>query len=278
MNSCIYTGILEHTRHAPVRHSFRYRTAYFYLDLDELPVLQQRFWLFDVHRPAVFSFREADHLDGHGPLKERLLAFLDCLGVDVTPVARVTLLTHVRQWGYVFNPVSFFYCFTANGRLLCIVAEVNNTFGERYHYVLQHAPGSPSDAPWHFHAEKAMHVSPFTHRSSANYEFRFRPPDQVLTIAIRELERGRPVIDAAVWAYRKPLCDRQLLALALRHPWLTAKVTTAIHWQAFRLYWKRVPFFHQPPPSSAQSAQHAVWVRLAHNRKDYTLSGPKDRP
>lgn len=263
MNSALYLGYVQHLRHGAQRHLFRYRTAYFYLDLAEIQQLNETLRLFGVDRYRLFSLWERDHLDGRGPLRQRLLAFLEKNALDPRLVSQCCLLTHVRQWHTVFNPVSFFYCFDSGGALSWVVAEVNNTFGERFHYVLplqRRLSGTPL---LEARTDKAMHVSPFTRRERARYEFRLRPPGERLTIAIRLVEENTPVLDAVVWANRFPLTDRQLFLLTLRHPWLTAKVLAAIHWQAFKLYLKGLPFFHQPAPSAAQQAQRSVWEQVS---------------
>ena len=269
MNSALYLGYLQHLRHRPRRHLFRYRTAYFYLDLAELARWNDELRLFGMNRHRLFSVWDSDHLDGSGLSTGKLLEFLRQNAIDTSPIAQTFILTHARQWSYVFNPVSFFYCFDACGQLLSVVAEVNNTFGERFHYVLPLERRHSATSLFFAGAEKAMHVSPFTARDGARYEFRLRKPQQQLTLAIRLLEHDQPVLDAVVWASRHPLTDRQLLALAFRHPWLTAKVISAIHWQAFKLYLKGLPFSHQPPPSVAQRKQMAQWAQLSHESETY---------
>ncbi len=275
MNSALYLGFVQHLRHHPCRHLFRYRTAYFYLDLAELAQCNARLRLFGVNRHRLFSLWESDHLDGQGPLPKRLYDFLEYNSIDTAPIAQCCLLTHARQWFYVFNPVSFFYCFDSRGNLLYVVAEVNNTFGERFHYLLPLQLRHAQSQLYAVSSPKAMHVSPFARRDGARYEFRLRAPQHQLTLAIRLLEGEIAVLDAVVWAKRRELTDGQLLLLALRHPWLTAKVITAIHWQAFKLYLKRLPFFHQPPPSPPQEEQRALWARVrtgaAVDRKERSL-------
>ncbi|GIW43479.1 MAG: DUF1365 domain-containing protein [Candidatus Binatia bacterium] len=261
MKSALYFGWVQHVRHHPQRHRFRYRSAFFYLDLHELPILRRRLWLLGVNRPGLFSLRESDFLDGRGLSVERLKTFVAQQGLPSEAIAATRLLTHVRQWGYVFNPISLFFCFSRADELLYVVAEVNNTFGERFHYVLSDLSHHGGNSVFFAKVEKHMHVSPFASRDGCHYEFRFRPPADRFSLAIRLREQDRPVIDAALWAERHPLSDRTLLRLAARHPWLTAKVTLAIHWEALKLYRKGLPFFSQPPPSPAQAAQQAIWQR-----------------
>ncbi|MCX8072811.1 MAG: DUF1365 domain-containing protein [Candidatus Binatia bacterium] len=274
MNSALYVGFVQHLRHVPQRHLFRYRTTYWYLDLEEVPVLAETLFLLGINRRRLFSFNEQDHLDGHGPLRDRLFAFLERNGIDPAAIPHWRLLTHVRQWNYVFNPVSFFYGFTAGEDLVCVLAEVNNTFGERFHYVLPVSHPHTNGGTSIVHAPKHMHVSPFTERDAGSYEFRLRPPGERLQIAIRLRERGKATIDAAVWAWRRPLTDAQLLRLAVRHPWLTAKVTAAIHYEALKLYLKHLRVFHQPSPSRAQQQQAALWAEFSPRSLKTPAAGP----
>ena len=262
MNSCLYTGIVAHRRLRPRRHAFRHPAMLFHLDLDELPALDRSLRLFGVNRSRPFTFRDRDHLDGRdGDLKPRLLAFLAARGVDLEG-GKIFLLTQCRLFGYVFNPISLFYCHGPDAVLRAVVAEVDNTFGERVLYVLE--PEAPAVAADSFRASvrKEMHVSPFV-SMDARYHFRLRMPGERLTVAIAEEERGEHFFDAHLRGRRRPLRDSSLLAIALRAPLLTRNVTLAILWQALRLWWKGVPVHHQPPPSPAQHAQRELLHRLA---------------
>jgi DUF1365 family protein len=261
MTSCVYSGILSHRRLRPRRHAFRHPATLFHLDLDELDALDRSLRLFGVNRPRPFSFREHDHLDGRdGDLKRRLLAFLAARGIDLEG-GKVFLLTQCRLFGYVFNPISLYYGHGPDARLRAVVAEVDNTFGERILYVLR--PEEPAAAAGLFRAEarKEMHVSPFV-SMDALYRFRLRPPGERLTVAIAEEERGERFFDAHLWGRRRPLRDGTLLGIALRDPLLTRRVTAAIHWQALRLWWKGIPVHHRPPASPAQRAQRELLDRL----------------
>lgn len=237
-------------------HEFRYPSTMFYLDLDELPALD-RMRLLGVNRRALFGFRDCDHMDGRpGETRAKVLAFLRANGIDL-PGGKIHLLTQCRLFGYVFNPASFYYAHDANRALQAIVAEVNNTFGERLLYLLddrsRQADAAHPDVR-HHHAKKRLHVSPFV-SMDASYDFRFAPVEERLSVHIAAAEHGAPFFEAHLWGTRAPLDDRALLRLALRTPWLTLQVTAAIHWQALHLYRKGVPFHRQPAPSSEQAAQ-----------------------
>ena len=136
MRSALYEGTLLHVRTTPARNVFRYPVCFYGLDLDELPELDRRLRLFGYNRRNVLTFRDADHLGpADRPVKENVLAYLAGHGIDLAG-GRVVLVTNLRLLGHVFNPVSYFYCYGADGALAAIVAEVGNTFGERHPYLL----------------------------------------------------------------------------------------------------------------------------------------------
>jgi uncharacterized protein len=274
VKSCAYTGHVWHHRHHPRVHRFRYPVSIFYLDLDEIEVLSATLKLFGHNRRNLISFFDTDYLDRSArKTKDRLHAFLRHQGMDLTGT-RVCLLTQCRVFGYVFNPVSFFYVLDSNDTPLCIVAEVSNTFGERYLYVLdERCRSRASRAAWpdgmaggeviqRYTAEKVMHVSPFI-SMRAMYDFRFTAIGERVGITIIEHEDGRHVLDAGITGTRVALSDRALLSLLLRYPWITAQVIAGIHWEALRLTLKRVRLFRQPPPTLHQQAQGRELSALA---------------
>ncbi len=256
MTSCLFHGSLSHARRRPVEHRFRYPATMFYLDLDELPALD-RLRLFGVNRRALFGYRDRDHVDGGpGAARDKIAAFLRAGGFDPSRM-RIHLLTQCRLFGYVFNPVSFFYAYEASGALAAIVAEVNNTFGERLLYLLDDPKRAPDPAHPEidrFRARKHLHVSPFV-SMDAEYDFGFAPIGDRLSVHIAETEHGEPFFEAHLWGKRAPLDDHALARLALRTPLLTLRVTAGIHWQALHLWRKGVPFYRQPAPSAEQVAQ-----------------------
>ena len=127
MRSALYSGTLVHSRRTPAEHSFRYPVSYFLVDLDELPELDRRLRLFSLNRPNLVTLHDRDHFDDDGrPLKDKVVAFCAEGGIEVE---RVLMLAQLRVLGYVFNPVSFHWCYGPDGSLACMVAELNNTFG-----------------------------------------------------------------------------------------------------------------------------------------------------
>lgn len=261
MRSCVYLGGLFHRRVRPRRHAFRHGAALFHLDLDELGALDRSLRLFGVNRPRPFTFRERDHLDGRdGELRSRLVALLAARGIDVEG-GPIFLLTQCRLFGYVFNPISLYYCHGAGGALRAVVAEVDNTFGERILYVLRPEPVPGRRGLFRAAARKEMRVSPFL-SMDARYHFRLHTPGARLRLSIGEDEQGEHSFDAHLWGRRRPLTDGTLLRIALRDPFRTRKVMAAIHWQALLLWWKGVPVHDPPPPSPGPRARHDPFVRL----------------
>jgi DUF1365 family protein len=259
MHSALYHGWLDHRRLAPRRHAFRYRLFMAYLDLAELDDVFRGRWLWSARpgrRPALARFDRRDHLgDPAQPLDESVRALV----ADRTgrrPEGPIRLLTHLRMFGFVFNPVSFYYCFDTTGRALeAVVAEVNNTpWGERHCYVLQQeARGADRLCA---RSEKAMHVSPF-HPMTLRYDWRLHAPGEALAVqmALRSAgaaEEGDPPVFGATLALRRvPITGAALAGTLMRFPWMTAKVFAAIHWQALRLWLKRVPVHDHPTRSRA---------------------------
>ena len=253
MRSCLYAGYVRHRRRGPRVHAFRYRLCLFHLDLDELPQLDRTVRLFSVNRFNAVAFHDRDHLDGRGgDLTPRVASVLRNAGVRLrTP--KVYLLTACRTLGYVFNPISLYYCHEGpGGPLRAVVAEVNNTFGERHLYVLRHRLNAASDPSRHaarYRAPKALYVSPFL-AADGHYDFHFAPVGPRLSVGILQYEGGRPTLDAQFWGTRVELTSRSVAGLVAVRPLATVKTIAAIHAEALRLWWKGVPVHPRPPRRS----------------------------
>jgi DUF1365 family protein len=233
VSSAIYTGTLMHARRTPSRNVFRYPLSSFLIDLDELPELERRLRLFSYNRRNLVTLRDSDHFDGSS-LKA---AVIDLAGDDT--IERVLMLAQLRVAGYVFNPVSFFWCYRGDGSLACMVAELNNTFGERLPEVLR-------GPELRYEQRKRLHVSPFFGLDQS-YEYAFsQPGDEVWArIHVRDEDGARP-LTAVLRGRRRELTNATLARMLLRHPLMPIQVIALIHWQALRLWLKRVPFHHKP--------------------------------
>jgi DUF1365 family protein len=190
------------------------------------------------------SFHERDHFgDPAKSLRRRLAEDAARAGVPF-PDGPVFLLTHLRYLGYNFNPISFFYCYDKAGELQTVLAEVNSTFGETRNYWLW-AANRVVPASGHYRCTKTMHVSPFM-PMELDYDFILTPPGEKLVAHMNTLDEGSVNFDATLTLERRPWSARTLHRALLSHPWMTAKVIAAIHWQALRLYLRGVPVFTHP--------------------------------
>lgn len=242
--SALFVGSVRHRRHRPRDHAFRYRTYHALLDVDELPVLDRTVPGFGYRRAAVTTFHDVDHFGPLDlPVREKLRRWLAEHGV-VLPAGPVRVLTNLRVLGHVFNPVSWWFCHAPDGRLALIVAEVNNTFGESHSYLL-HDLERDGDVV-RARAAKVFHVSPFLPIDGLAYRFTFvLRPDRITVHMDVDGPEGR-VFDATQDGRRRPLSDvRRVL---VTHPLTTLHTVAAIHWQAVKLWRKRVRFYRKPTP------------------------------
>ena len=272
MTSCIYTGWVRHRRHHPRVHDFRYRLVLAYLDLDALDRVDRTVRPFSVNRWNLWSFFDRDHVDGRpGDTAGKVRRLLANHGIALGG-GSIRLLTQCRVLGYVFNPISLFYCHDADGALAAVVAEVNNTFGERHLYLLDGRKNTSTGATAGFRAVKAMHVSPFLGMDCV-YDFSLAPPGDRLSVGIVQHEEGRRVLDAQLRGRRTPLTTRTLTAAIVRYPFVTLKTTAAIHAEAARLYLKGIPFRRHPGETDAQRKQSALLAGRAGDGGGQRLPG-----
>lgn len=239
MNSCVYEGVVRHRRMRPVAHEFRHPLFQLFLDLAELPEVFDRFWLWSARRPAPAWFRRADYLgDAATPLDASVRALV-AQRTGRAPLGPIRMLTHLRYWGYVQNPVTFYYCYRPGGETLdTIVAEITNTpWGERYAYVV---PAS-DEGKHRREMPKVFHVSPLL-PMQMTYDWRFATPGEHLAVHMENLVDGERVFDATLTMERRPLTSAVLAGCLARHPFMTARVVTAIYWQALRLRLKGAAF------------------------------------
>lgn len=304
MFSRLYECHVLHARLHPRAHRFAYRLFFLALDLDELPALSARLRLLRIDRPGLLSFRQADYLPTHqplhnpsvhpdlasaprsatnaaplAPLKTRVLARLAADGIDPGPGAIVLLLTLPRVLGYQFNPVSFYFISAADGRPVAAIAEVTNTFRETKPYVLgpatleNTAAGGPV---FHRRVTKHFYVSPFADVDLA-FDFRLRPPGERLVFQIDDYAGDRRDLLSTVTGLGppRPLRDRTLAWFSLKYPLVTLKVISAIHWEALRLYLKRVPWFAKAARAADQRDLHHPHASLT---RPATVPAPSPQP
>ena len=240
MRSCLYEGQVVHDRRTPVRNLFRYGVYMWLVDLAELEALDRRLWPFGADRRALTTIRRRDHLgDPSRSIRENVDAYLGLHGIDLEG-GTVELLTNARVLGYVFNPLSVFYCHGPDGELRCVIAEVHNTHGERHCYLLH--PGERGRAE----TEKEFYVSPFL-TVDGRYRMAFAPPDDRLAIQMSLEQDGERVFAASLTGTRLPLTNASLARMLVRYPLMTAKVTTLIHLQGLRLHRRGVAHVRRPP-------------------------------
>ena len=243
MKSAMYWGHVMHNRLRPKKHRFQYSIALWLLDLDELPALAKRLKLFSLNRFNCVAFHEKDYGDGSGsPLKQQVI---DLLGVhNINAPDSVRLLCSPRFLGYVFNPLSVYYCYR-KGLLSALVYEVSNTFGERHSYVIPVDQGATSQAA-HQSVRKALHVSPFF-EMDCYYRFRMISPSEKTTMGIELLDAKGKLFAAVFQGRRQHLNNGLILRQLLLLPLQSLKVIAAIHWEALRIWLKGINIVRHKP-------------------------------
>ncbi len=274
MNSCLYECHVMHARFSPQPHQFLYRIFLFAIDLDELDTLHHRFALFSVNRANLYSFRECDFLptgepihngvpeksSPAGTLKARVTAFLAERGVDLTG-GRVMLVTLPRVLGYLFNPVSFYFCYDRTGAPVAALAEVTNTFKEMKPYFLgpdtrtsshstfnsqpstsDRAAAANSVGAFSLRTPKHFYVSPYTDVDVA-FDFALRPPAEKLSVQIDDYIGTERTLTSTLTGPRRELTGARLAWYVVKYPLITVRIIALIHWHAFLLWLKRVPWF-----------------------------------
>ena len=257
MNSRLYAGTIGHHRHEPAVNSFRYQVFMLYLDLDELETVFKSRWLWSTKRINFAWFRRADYMGSpEQPLSDavRELVYLE---TGSKPPGPIRLLTNLRYLFYKSNPVSFYYCFEADGKTLhSIVAEVTNTpWGDRYCYVLgqqqrvqcngEHCDtldAGNQEGEYHcFQTAKRFTVSPFM-TLDMDYWFKYSLPSEHLQVVMQNRRQGKKLFDVELSLQGYPINSANLAKQLLKIPLMTTKVTAAIYWQALKIWLKGVPF------------------------------------
>ncbi len=240
----ILSGAVMHQRHFPVKYRFVYRVFSLRFDIDELPDIHKRLRLFSHNRFNLFSIFDRDHGPGTDePLRPWLEGILRRQGIELEG-GRVQILSFPRVLGFVFNPLSIWYCRHRDGTLRAVLCEVSNTFGERHNYLL-HQQGEALPFPVKAEKQKVFHVSPFI-GMNARYRFRLDTSRERLSVLIHEFQDRNLMLVASLAGRLQPVSDLRLLYVAFAYPFLTLKVVAMIHWQALKLWLKGARYYSKP--------------------------------
>jgi DUF1365 family protein len=259
-HSGLYVGSVFHRRLRPREHFLRYRAFWLFLDLDEIEAISRRLRLFSVNRANLLSLHNADFASGEDrALRPQVEKRLAEAGIQ-NAAQRICLLTMPRMLGYVFNPLSIYYCYGTSGTLAALIYEVTNTYGERHSYVIPCDPGGTSEIRQS--CDKQLYVSPFLDMDM-RYEFALNPPGETIKVSIKGSDASGPVISTGLGGKRAPLTNASLLRAMLRHPLLAHKVTAGIHWEALLLWLKGLKVRPHPRPpqrpfTAVQDPVHAL--------------------
>jgi len=232
MNSNIYNGYVTHTRFKPVKHFLKYKTFSLFIDLDELELLDKKFKIFSFNKFNIFSFHNKDHGERNGKsLKEWVLYNLKKFKIGKN-INRIKLLCYPRIFGYVFNPLSIFYCYE-NNILKAVFYEVKNTFNEQHTYIFK----IKDDKNIQQSCKKKFYVSPFMDKKTF-YNFELKPPGDKLSVLIKQTDKNGLILTAVQTGERKNFSSKQLIINFFKYPLMTLKIISAIHFEAL-LLWKK---------------------------------------
>lgn len=262
LHSAIYHGQVTHQRFLPIHHKFDYQLFMLYLDLDELDKVFTGSWLWSTERKNIAYLRREDHLGDPQQSIKAAICDLVYRRLGLSLKGPIRLLTHLRYWGYCFNPVSFYFCYTPSGQdLEVIVAEINNTpWGEQYCYVLSPHGQTHADAAvietkqgshplsprrYHFEFKKNFHISPLMDMDMS-YDWWFTAPEETLTIHMNNTKDQQKWFTAHLALKRQPINRSNLARVLMQYPCMTATVIRAIYWQALRTWLKGAKFYSHP--------------------------------
>jgi len=288
MNSRLYECQVMHARFLPKPHRFVYRIFMIAVDLDELPALDRRLHLFSLNRPNLYSFRETDFLPTSEPLhnqsqnpvchvirdklsaaslKTRVLAYLADRGVDLGPGGRVELVTLPRIFGYLFNPVSFYFCYDRNGACVASIAEVTNTFHEMKPFFLGPQTRNACPSTFRLRTPKNFYVSPYSD-VDVDFDFHLRIPGEKLSIQIDDYIGADRTLTSTLTGPARPLTDAALAWFLFKYPLLTLRVIALIHWHALLLHLKKIPWFAKAARPADQRDLYRPHASLSRHQPD----------
>ena len=237
-NSCIYNGTVIHKRFKPKEHFFKYKVFSLLIDLSELDELNKKIRFFSFNKFNLISFHEKDHGERDGSsIVEWVKLNLKNNNISYDKI-KIKLLCYPRILGYVFNPLSVFFVYDENEKLISILYEVKNTFGEQHTYVFR--VDNESNLIQN-NCSKKFHVSPFI-EMDCKYFFRILNPNKKLSIIIDQYDKDGKILFASQDGKRSDLDSKQLIKSYLKHPLMTFKIISAIHFEAFKLWAKGIKF------------------------------------
>ena len=243
MFSKIYEGKVYHKRFKPKVHELSYKVCSFLFDLDELDSLDKSLKLFGYNRLNIVSFWNKDHGNGDGKsLRLYVENILQDTGIYLDG-GSIRLLCYPRLFGYVFNPLSVYYCYSKDEVLRAIIYEVSNTFGERHSYVIPIE--NQDNSVIKQKCKKGFYVSPFM-EMEAEYTFRMIPPKERISVSITQSDMDGMLLKANFNGKQTSLNDASLFRLLLRYPLMTLKVIVGIHWEALKLWRKGLKLVSRP--------------------------------
>ncbi|CAN5286758.1 DUF1365 domain-containing protein [soil metagenome] len=283
MRSRLFACRVTHARFSPRRHRFAYRAFYMAIDLDELPVIARRFRLLSVDSANVFNINDRDFLPLAEPvhnqhaeraiaspagasLRERVEVCLSVHGLSAEG-GRVELVAMPRMLGYQFNPVSFYFCYGADGRPVATIVEVTNTFREIKVFVL--GASTFTDGAFRLRVPKDFYVSPFS-EVDLSFDFTLRPAGDTLRIRIDDYDGDHRTFTSALTGDAQPLTDRRLAWCFLAYPLMTARVIALIHWNALLLALKHTPWYRKGARAPEQRDLRRPHASLSSARPERT--------
>lgn len=252
MNSSIYEGTITHKRQSPAQNSFRYKLFLVYLDLAEIETVFKGRLLWSVDRMSLCRLKRSDHFGDPGLSLDQTVRDKVEHETGRRPKGPIRMLTHLRYFGYYFNPISIYYCFDETGTQLdVIVGEVSNTpWGQKHIYVLpveaeKEACAANTYRLLKFSNKKCFHVSPFM-EMDLEYSWQITVPSESLFVQIEVNGPKETLLDVKLELQRQVINGWSLAHLLLKFPWMTGQVISMIYYQALKLWFKKVPYV--PPP------------------------------
>ena len=234
-NSKIYTGKVIHKRFKPKEHYFKYNVFSLLIDLNELEEINKYIKFFSYNKFNIISFYDKDHGDRDGSsIKLWVKKNLRNIGI-MTEDIRIKLLCYPRIFGYVFNPLSTYFIYNKHSELISIFYEVKNTFGEQHTYIFK----AHDEKTVQNKCKKKFYVSPFI-EMDCEYHFKTLNPREQLSVVINQNDKDGKLLFASQDGISKDFNNKNLILSYLTHPLMTFKIIGAIHYEAFKLWAKRI--------------------------------------